>query len=102
MVPSYLGTYGIGIFTPTILAASIGYKTKHAGNVADMISNDELAALGQALIDVLLIVGIACAVLLVNRFGRHSPASFGDLSAALPAFSPPPDPASPWGAARHS
>ena len=24
-----LGTYGIGIFTPTILAASIGHKTKH-------------------------------------------------------------------------
>lgn len=64
-----LGTYGIGIFTPTILAASIGYKTKHAGSVADMISNDELAAKGAALIDVLLIVGIACAVLLVNKFG---------------------------------
>jgi hypothetical protein len=24
-----LGTYGIGIFTPTILAASIGHKTDH-------------------------------------------------------------------------
>ena len=72
-----LGTYGIGIFTPTILAASIGYKTKHAGSVADMISNDELAAKGAALIDVLLIVGIACAVLLVNNVRQHSPASFG-------------------------
>ena len=34
-----------------------------------MISNDELAAKGAALIDVLLIVGIACACCCVDRFG---------------------------------
>jgi MFS family permease len=32
-----LGTYGIGIFTPTILAASIGHKTEHVRNLADLI-----------------------------------------------------------------
>jgi MFS family permease len=48
-----LGTYGIGIFTPTILAASIGHKTAHARSLADLISNDELAAKGAALIDLL-------------------------------------------------
>ena len=33
-----LGTYGIGIFTPTILAASIGHKTAHVRSLADLIS----------------------------------------------------------------
>lgn len=64
-----LGTYGIGIFTPTILAASIGHKTAHVRNLADLINNDVLAAKGAGLIDVLLIVGIVCAILLVDRVG---------------------------------
>jgi MFS transporter, putative metabolite transport protein len=65
-----LGTYGIGIFTPTILAASIGHKTAHVRNVADLVLNDELAAKGAAMIDVLLIVGIIFAVLLADKVGR--------------------------------
>ncbi|RBP08560.1 sugar transport protein [Roseiarcus fermentans] len=64
-----LGTYGIGIFTPTILASAVGHKVAYVRNLADLIGNDELAARGSALIDVLLIVGIVAAVLLVNRFG---------------------------------
>jgi MFS transporter, putative metabolite transport protein len=64
-----LGTYGIGIFTPTILAASIGHKTAHVRSLADLIGNDELAAKGAALIDVLLIVGIVCAIFFVDRIG---------------------------------
>jgi MFS transporter, putative metabolite transport protein len=64
-----LGTYGIGIFTPTILAATLGHKTANVRSLADLISNDELAARGAALIDVLLIVGIIAAILLVNRIG---------------------------------
>jgi MFS transporter, putative metabolite transport protein len=32
-----LGTYGIGMFTPTILAASIGHKTAHVRSLADLI-----------------------------------------------------------------
>jgi hypothetical protein len=64
-----LGTYGIGIFTPTILAASIGHKTAHVRNLADLVDNDALAAKGAGLIDVLLIVGIVCAVLCVSRIG---------------------------------
>src|SRR5215469_3795463 len=65
-----LGTYGIGIFTPAILAASVGHKTKYVRNLADLINNDMLAARGAALIDVLLIVGIVCAILLSDRAGR--------------------------------
>jgi MFS transporter, putative metabolite transport protein len=65
-----LGTYGIGIFTPTILAASLGHKTAHVRNVAEFILNDELAAKGAAMIDVLLIVGVIFAVLLADKVGR--------------------------------
>jgi MFS transporter, putative metabolite transport protein len=64
-----LGTYGIGIFTPTILAASIGHKTAHVRSLADLINNDVLAAKGAALIGLLLIVGIVCAVLLADKIG---------------------------------
>src|SRR6202012_3762128 len=35
-----LGTYGIGIFTPTILAAAVGANSDHARSVADLIAND--------------------------------------------------------------
>jgi MFS transporter, putative metabolite transport protein len=64
-----LGTYGIGLFTPTILAAAIGHKTAHVHSLADLIGNDELAARGAALIDVLLIVGIVGAIIFVDRIG---------------------------------
>jgi MFS family permease len=65
-----LGTYGIGIFTPAILAASVGHKTKYMRNLVDLINNDVLAAKGAALIDILLIVGVVCAILLSDRVGR--------------------------------
>jgi MFS transporter, putative metabolite transport protein len=65
-----LGTYGIGLFTPTILAAAIGHKSEHAQSVADLVGNDLIAAKGAAFIDILLIVGVVAAVLLADRLGR--------------------------------
>lgn len=65
-----LGTYGIGIFTPTILASVIGAETKYSHNISVLIHNDMLAAKGAALLDLLLLVGIVLAVLLVDRVGR--------------------------------
>ena len=65
-----LGTYGIGIFTPTILAAAIGNKPDHVRSASDLILNDIVAAKGAAMITVLLIVGIVFAVLLADRVGR--------------------------------
>src|ERR1700704_3395545 len=65
-----LGTYGIGIFTPTILATLVGAKSEHPRNVAELVHADVLATKGAALIDALLIVGIVVAVLLVDRVGR--------------------------------
>ena len=65
-----LGTYGIGIFTPTILARTVGHDITHAHNVAAIIARDIIAAKGAALLDVLLIVGVIGAVLLSDRLGR--------------------------------
>ena len=77
-----LGTYGIGIFTPTILGASIDHKTPHVRSLADLINNDVLAAKGAALIDLLLIVGIVCAVLLADKIGRIRLQVFGFIGCA--------------------
>ena len=66
-----LGTYGIGIFTPTILAAAVGGGGHdHSRSVIDIIHNDIVAAEGSALITALLIVGIAFAVVLADVLGR--------------------------------
>jgi MFS transporter, putative metabolite transport protein len=65
-----LGTYGIGIFTPTILAAALGAKADHVRSISDLILNDILAAKGAALITTLLIIGIMFAVALADKFGR--------------------------------
>lgn len=65
-----LATYGIGIFTPTILVKAIGHEDIAAHNVSALIARDILAAKGAALLDILLIVGILAAVLLADRVGR--------------------------------
>ena len=78
-----LGTYGIGIFTPTILASAVGHKTEHVRNLADLINNEEMAARGAALIDVLLIIGIIAAVLLADRAGRIKLQVIGFIGCAL-------------------
>lgn len=65
-----LGTYGIGIFTPTILARALGHETAAASNLSAVITNDIAAARGAAFLDLLLIAGMAAAILLVDRAGR--------------------------------
>ncbi len=65
-----LGTYGIGIFTPTILAHTIGHEITNAHNVSALIARDLQGAKGAALVDTLLIVGILAAVLMSDRVGR--------------------------------
>lgn len=64
-----LSTYGIGIFTPVILATTLG-AAGHIGSVADLVHKVELSAKGTALLDVLLIVGILAAIAMVERAGR--------------------------------
>jgi len=77
-----LGTYGIGIFTPTILAATIGGRVDHVRSVVDLIADGMVAAKGAALITLLLIVGTIFAVLLADRVGRISLQIIGFLGCA--------------------
>jgi MFS transporter, putative metabolite transport protein len=77
-----LGTYGIGIFTPTILATAIGHRPHAARNLADLIHNDLLAAKGAALIDLLLLIGIVAAVLLADKVSRITLQGFGFIGCA--------------------
>ncbi|WP_254933032.1 MFS transporter [Cyanobium sp. WAJ14-Wanaka] len=64
-----ISTYGIGIFTPVIIAAAFGAEANE-NNVAAVIHNDLLGARGTALVDVGFLVGIACAIVLADRWGR--------------------------------
>ena len=52
-------------------------------NLADLISNDVLAAKGAGCIDLLLIVGIVCAVLFVNKAGSIRLQIFGFIGCAI-------------------
>ena len=81
-----LGTYGIGIFTPTILAAAVGANSDHARSVSDLIMNDIVAAKGAALITTLLIVGILFAVMLTDVVGRIRLQVFGFIGCAAGLF----------------
>lgn len=81
-----LGTYGIGIFTPTILAAAVGATAGHVRSLSDVINNDITAAKGAALITALLIVGIAFAVMLADRLGRINLQVWGFFGCAVGLF----------------
>jgi MFS family permease len=65
-----LGTYGIGIFTPTIIAATVGLAAVNDHTVAGIVHSDLNGAEGAVLIDAFLLIGIVLAIVLVNRFGR--------------------------------
>jgi MFS transporter, putative metabolite transport protein len=81
-----LGTYGIGIFTPTILAAAVGANSDHARSIADLIANDIIAAKGAALITTLLIVGITFAIFLTDTVGRIALQILGFFGCAAGLF----------------
>ncbi len=81
-----LSTYGIGIFTPTILAAAIGHQAAHIRSMSDLIANATIAARGDAMITLLLIVGIAFAVLLADKVGRIRLQIFGFIGCAVGLF----------------
>jgi len=77
-----LGTYGIGIFTPVILAAALGAASK-SQSIADVLHNATLAAKGTILLDMLLLVGVLFAILLVERAGRISLQIAGFIGCAV-------------------
>ena len=81
-----LGTYGIGIFTPTILAAAVGGSSDHARSIVDVIQHDITAAKGAALITTLLILGILFAVMLADVVGRIALQVWGFVGCAVGLF----------------
>jgi len=78
-----LSTYGIGIFTPTILAVTLGKAAGAPRNLTELIYSDMLAAKGAALLDVLLLVGIVGAILLADKVGRIRLQIFGFIGCAV-------------------
>lgn len=77
-----LGTYGIGIFTPVILAAAIGAASATAG-VEGILHNAERAAHGTILLDLLLLIGVLFAILLVEHTGRIRLQIIGFIGCAI-------------------
>ncbi|MGC1308279.1 MAG: MFS transporter [Phormidesmis sp.] len=59
-----IATYGIGIFTPTIIAA-LAFADE-----GDLLMQEMASARGAAMVNVFLVVGFLLAVLLINRVGR--------------------------------
>ena len=59
-----IATYGIGIFTPTIIGA-LAFAGKES-----FIAREKASAMGSAFVDIFLIVGFLIAVLLIERVGR--------------------------------
>lgn len=60
-----IATYGVGLFTPTILGAIEISRTKHG-----LLAQDFALAKGSALIDFFLLIGFLLGVWMVPRFGR--------------------------------
>jgi MFS family permease len=65
-----LGTYGIGLFTPLIVATAFGSPAAGSAGLAALIEGVIVGARGTALIDVGFLVGIGVAILLADRWGR--------------------------------
>ncbi|MFA0809832.1 MFS transporter [Microbulbifer epialgicus] len=81
-----LGTYGVGIFTPAMLAGVLGHAPLHVRSISEVIYNKIEAAKGAALIDVMLIVGIIFAIVFVDRVGRIRLQVLGFVGCALGLF----------------
>ena len=68
-----IATYGVGVFTPTILAALALGSAANTPYIADDIVSTE----GAAVLDIFLVVGFAAAILLVRRLGLVAMQSVG-------------------------
>lgn len=77
-----LSTYGIGIFTPMIMAAAFNADDSQRNGTA-VIQDTLLGARGTALVDVGFLVGIAVAIVLADRWGRIPLQILGFIGCAL-------------------
>ena len=78
-----LGTYGIGVFTPTLIAAALGSGPDKIRSPADLIASGIHSAEAAALTTSLLVVGIIFAIALADTFGRIRLQIFGFLGCAV-------------------
>ncbi|MFT3901010.1 MAG: MFS transporter [Gordonia sp. (in: high G+C Gram-positive bacteria)] len=80
-----LSTYGIGIFTPVIIATTAGGVARPTDprNIAEVIHNDAIGARGGVLIDLCLLVGVVIAFFLVDGVGRIKLQIVGFIGCAL-------------------
>ena len=78
-----LGTYGIGVFTPTMIAAALGSGPDRIRSPADLIASGIHSAEAAALTTSLLIVGIIVAIALSDSLGRIRLQVFGFLGCAV-------------------
>ena len=78
-----LGTYGIGVFTPTMIAAALGSGPDKIRSPADLIASGIHSAQAAALTTSLLVVGIIFAIALSDRLGRIRLQIFGFLGCAV-------------------
>ena len=78
-----LGTYGIGVFTPTLIAAALGSGPDKIRSPADLIASGIHSAEAAALTTSLLIVGIIFAIALSDSLGRIQLQIFGFLGCAV-------------------
>ncbi|WP_199899763.1 MFS transporter [Shewanella marina] len=78
-----LGTYGIGIFTPVILATMLTKNTVADDSLHGTISQIIYSAKGTALIDALLIVGVIFAIIYSDKIGRMKLQIYGFIGCAV-------------------
>lgn len=78
-----LSTYGIGIFTPTIVAATVGTSMADDGSITALVAKDFKSAEGAALIDSFLLIGIVLAVILVPKIGSIKLQIWGFIGCAV-------------------
>ncbi len=66
-----IATYGVGVFTPTILAAlHLGQHGLSSSHSSPLIANEIVALEGSGFVDLFLVVGFGLAIWLIDRLGR--------------------------------
>lgn len=81
-----ISIFGIGIFTPTILALTFGAKNPHARNIAEIISNETLGVKGALFVDLFSILGMLLAIFLITRVSRIKLQTIGFILAGVGLF----------------
>jgi MFS transporter, putative metabolite transport protein len=73
-----IATYGVGLFTPTILGA-----IEVSGRTRDLVTHDLALAEGSAIIDLFLLFGFLLGIWMVPRFGRMRMQAIGFAGMAV-------------------